>query len=258
MCKMEKLRGTNCNRNSKCFMDRNLTLIELLVVIAIIAILAAMLLPALNQARSKASAVKCLGNHKQLGSALLMYTGEYDSWIPAATKDGGVPAYWKFQLAPYTGRSQVNWSDMVKDLKGFGQPSIFGCPTWAGVPAANSGWQTGEPGVYAGLGWNRWLSYNPLLSSKGSDGPHKTTYFKRLPTETALVGDVPDGTTHISSSQDNYVTIARAGDGLPTRIASRHSNGGNYLWADGHASWKSLVEMNNGTTERADWYFRAH
>lgn len=262
MCKMEKLRSKNRNRNSKCFMDRNFTIIELLVVIAIIAILASMLLPALNQARSKAHAVKCLGNHKQLGSALLMYTGEYDSWLPTATKDGSSPAYWKLQLAPYTGRSQAKWDDMVKDLKGFGQPSIFGCPNWAGVPAAKAGWQTGEPGIYSGLGWNRWISYNPTLTGSGGDRAQKLTYFKRLPTETALIGDVPDGTVHVSNYQDNYLTIARAGDGVPTRIASRHSNGGNYLWADGHAAWKSLVEMNNGKSDgkniKPDWYFKAH
>jgi len=94
------------------------TLIELLVVIAIITILAAMLLPALNQARMSAKNTQCMNALKSMGSGLALYLGDFnDCYVPLVSKYSSdwANADWPRHLAPYLGEDPATrtWSKVM-------------------------------------------------------------------------------------------------------------------------------------------------
>jgi prepilin-type N-terminal cleavage/methylation domain-containing protein/prepilin-type processing-associated H-X9-DG protein len=207
---------------------KGFTLIELLVVIAIIAILAAILFPVFARARENARRSSCQQNIRQIGLAIKQYLSDYDESFPQVSvlANGSdttlTPWGWADACQPYVRNTQ-----------------LFQCPSDSAQPG---------PAAFTGSDAN----YTDYFYNSNLAGQNESAL--QYIASTVMLGDgLPGNATRAADGNggNDIAIIEEAGGSTTVGAATRHLDGANYAFADGHVKWLKGSDANTTPAIRA-------
>ena len=209
---------------------RAFTLIELLVVIAIIAILAAMLLPALSAAKQRAWTISCNSNLHQIGLGMRMFADDNNEFYP----ESGTTIHWGAVDPPApNGSGKASWMEQI--ISYTATTNVYHCPGNVQLPLAEQG------------PFNYFNGCNAAYGDKLTFVAVKSTKIL-FPSAFVLGGDTagvitPPGAIDpfdpLDADKDDYTQncVGGAANGSPFELWQIHNRGQNVMFADGHSKW---------------------
>ena len=228
---------------SKCF-----TLIELLVVIAIIAVLAAMLLPALGKARTKARTISCANNYSSLGRYLHLYFDDEEDHFPYGSHISKTHAIYYWGVGwNCSYKKYVPWSYSDEVIGGFTLQSrkyphrnILMCPE---IPdEAVSRVVEGPNNInnlpYSTDGYFCGINYNSLTCENAS-GVKRSAKISNVKAPSLLIYAMEGN----GKGKNRYRCVWPTTEDGKGCISTRHANGANILYSDGHVVYTKFEEL---------------
>ena len=221
---------------------KKFTLIELLVVIGIIAILASMLLPALNMAREKAKSINCISNLKSCGMFASFYANDYD---------GNYVGYTEYDINGYL---PISWGGYLYELGYIKSTKVMSCPANSNKTQRDSA-NNRFYNIYGT--YTRPVDYFPAFGITA--GNWRGINIKKVPAPSSLLLIADAYYPTLDLPPDNFDQSYSVSPGAVYGMYARHNNQINMVSFDGHAATTQPMDMRekfkrNGYTGNLNYY----